>query len=67
MDNDIEIPVGSWFTEIEGWYRVRIRTKNALNEEIGCGNSQERAAKGAWEWWENQIMLYQESKVGDKS
>ncbi len=67
MDNDIEIPVGSWFSVIDGWYTVRIRTKNAFNEEIGCGNYQEEAAKEAWEWWEKHIKLYQESKAGDKS
>ena len=49
--NNIKIPIGSWFTEIDGWYRVRIKTENCANEEIGCGNSKEAAAKESWEWW----------------
>jgi len=64
IDNDVDLPIGSWFAVIDGWYTVRIRTKNTHNEEIGCGNSQEDAAKEAWEWWENYIKLYQEGDAG---
>jgi len=52
VNKKIKIPIGSWFTEIDGWYRVRIRTEDCSNEEIGCGNSKEQAAKEAWVWWE---------------
>lgn len=59
MNNDVEIPVGSWFTMIGGWYRVRIKTKSDPHKEIGCGNSQEQAAKEAWEWWEDYVKLHE--------
>ena len=49
---DICIPPTSWFTEIGGWYRVRIPTKNCRNEEIGCGNDPKDAAQEAWRWYE---------------
>ena len=44
------IPEGSWYTEIDGWHRVRIRRGQISNYEIGAGNTQQQASEQAWGW-----------------
>lgn len=45
------LPPGSWMSHISKRHRVRIRTHNCDNEEIGCGNDPAVAVEEAWEWW----------------
>ena len=63
------LPPNSWFTEIGGWFRVRIPTKNADNEEIGCGRTKEAAALEAWAWYaaNQKNVVIPTGEKGDKA